>query len=649
MDFDSVQDFAAAEAAATSNPSSLTYADLRTYFLSTEALTLKPQQQSNRQTALNKFQQYVNKSNLDPIGQELAAAFAGTLSAFLKAEETSGMGKGSLANLKTWLHQWRKTWIDFLAIKNQPDFETPAQAILFYLDKTLAQNPSLTQRAISLACGWTSEYLGTLRTSYVQGIRTGSINRKSEPNMIKLEAKLGAPPGTFTRFLMQKRDRTKAKRLTTFRKTMLKALASPYFLGDWPTQLKSEMRALVQFKTDLSVTPLLRNKMWKLEPKEKFSSRLVTFDICSPDGLRFSASAHAVATQLRGFFGALVQLGYDPEKFSLAYLSDFALIKKYLNFMRGRHDEGALTKTATNLIITSKSLLLEKRGYLRQLSFFAERLVSPVTRLEWDQWCAGQRASLEVLEKELNESGQVQQGRNVKEPIQEILELEHPVTALFTLIENMETHLEEQIRPYRPGLGPVFERDLLLIKILSVQPLRIKMFRDMKYFPDNTGSLYQRFNGAWAIRFSPREFKNEKGAAKKPYDVPLPERLWQDVSHYIKNIRPLFKDDRPNVFVAMPNHKKLTETSTLVLSKAVHVRTEDHLPNSSGFGPHSFRHIIATEYIKNNPNGFQVAADVLHDKLETVLRHYAHLKAEDGHKHWLKHLDTVLNDWKKAA
>ena len=48
--------------------------------------------------------------------------------------------------------------------------------------------------------------------------------------------------------------------------------------------------------------------------------------------------------------------------------------------------------------------------------------------------------------------------------------------------------------------------------------------------------------------------------------------------------------------------------------------------------------MVATEYIKNRENGWQTAADVLHDTIMTVKTAYAFVKAEDGHKFYKSHL-----------
>ncbi|MNR67133.1 hypothetical protein D3C85_1909720 [compost metagenome] len=45
---------------------------------------------------------------------------------------------------------------------------------------------------------------------------------------------------------------------------------------------------------------------------------------------------------------------------------------------------------------------------------------------------------------------------------------------------------------------------------------------------------------------------------------------------------------------------------------------------------HAVRHIVATDFLNRNPGHYTVVAALLHDKLETVLKHYAHRKSESA-------------------
>jgi hypothetical protein len=47
---------------------------------------------------------------------------------------------------------------------------------------------------------------------------------------------------------------------------------------------------------------------------------------------------------------------------------------------------------------------------------------------------------------------------------------------------------------------------------------------------------------------------------------------------------------------------------------------------------------VVTDFLKHNPGKYQVAADMLHDKVATVIANYAHLAAADGHKFYQEYL-----------
>ena len=66
------------------------------------------------------------------------------------------------------------------------------------------------------------------------------------------------------------------------------------------------------------------------------------------------------------------------------------------------------------------------------------------------------------------------------------------------------------------------------------------------------------------------------------------------------------------------------------MNRRVFILTAKYLWGCPGVGPHAFRHIVATAILKNSLNDWQTAALVLHDRVETVQKHYAHLRSSDG-------------------
>ena len=60
-------------------------------------------------------------------------------------------------------------------------------------------------------------------------------------------------------------------------------------------------------------------------------------------------------------------------------------------------------------------------------------------------------------------------------------------------------------------------------------------------------------------------------------------------------------------------------------------------------GAHAFRYIIGTAILKKAPGAWDSAAAVLHDEVETVKAHYAHLRSCDGGTYAHNLLDSAFS------
>lgn len=175
--------------------------------------------------------------------------------------------------------------------------------------------------------------------------------------------------------------------------------------------------------------------------------------------------------------------------------------------------------------------------------------------------------------------------------------------------------------------------------MLVANPLRVRNFVIMRYHDNQSGHLYAREDGQWRLRFSPTEFKNQKGAARGHYDAPLPRDLSDRIVDYLTEYRPRLVRDFPHipwVFPSSRSDKKWSE-----LSRHVFKLTKRYMPETPGFGEHGFRHLIATDYLRAHPNDYPTVAQLLHDKLETVLDNYAHLRHDDSFGKYEKHLEAI--------
>lgn len=623
-----------------------TYDDLLAYFAENVAPTCPKGTAANLRSALMTFVAGINKASSDPIGPELREEFEHCASSYFDARKAEGSAKGSLANRKSELKKWKSMYDDFILVSGAQKFSKFHEAFEYYYAIAKEIDNKITVSSIAKRAGLNPKIL-------YSHLRNKPKTVKDEvSSLMLLERAIFAPPGTFTKFSYANGSKNISKRKevnsgsTAYGKKLSKLLQDQYRLKVFPSQLEHEFLEFVEFKTCMHPFPLERNKKWRKRPISQATGDFLEY--CKIGQDQYAVSAQKFATDIASFFGVLKINGYDENEFSLAYLTDLSLIKEYMSYMYNRLQ--AVTNTSLAIPKIAMSLIIDEYGFLLQQPHFCARRFEPVPETEWNEVCTKAYHTIGKLMKNYKKDGLIKQGRNPFENIKDILDLQHPITALLDLANNMEAYVKAERWHLSHHAVISLERDILLTKILTAQPLRIKMFREMTYFPDNSGNLYQKKNEAWAIRFKPEDFKNEKGAAKKGYDVELPVDLWPVVSGFMEKVRPEFEDDSALVFVPCDTgHERTTEGKTDFLADSFRCRTQQFLPDCPGFGPHSGRHIVATDFIRNNPNGFQVAADVLHDKLETVLKHYAHLRAEDGHKHYLKYLAGVVNEWRKAA
>lgn len=191
-------------------------------------------------------------------------------------------------------------------------------------------------------------------------------------------------------------------------------------------------------------------------------------------------------------------------------------------------------------------------------------------------------------------------------------------------------------------------------------------------------NLYQKPDGSFQLRYNERDFKNDKGedleegVLSMPYDVPVLRSVWPALAEYLfgghhevlnesirdalvrvraeRGLSPLSAEEElailrcPYVFRPTPygilklGPKRLegygtAQISSEVLSARILRLTRRYL-RRCGFSAHACRHLVATDYIKNHPDGFAAAAAALHNTEATVRKHYAWVEAGDLMRPW---------------
>jgi site-specific recombinase XerD len=364
-------------------------------------------------------------------------------------------------------------------------------------------------------------------------------------------------------------------------------------------------------------------------------------------------------------------LGLRPEEMSIALVAVKEIDEGFLEFLKIRSG-GVHTGNTESFINVAKSLLRKGTGYIYQHTEFAqdvkqilcgnpdlaERIssyresvtgngvqVQEISQTEdWQNRCLETRAHLTDLFKGYYEQDQIELGRDPEEPIREILDLSRPLEALHSMVKAMQADV-----PLNPRANTemfLYYRNLLLIMMLMANPLRIRQFSIMQF----GRNLYRKANGEWWLRFRAKDFKNRKALKKrngrkksgKSYDVRISSKLYKLLDKYVK-LRADFLGDVKSDYVFVSRHRKRMKVGRLF--DLVADLTYRYIPDCLGFGPHAFRHIVATDLIKRHGSvGIFLAAKVLHDKLETVEQAYEHLTTNDFFEPYNIYFAEVMYD-----
>jgi len=313
---------------------------------------------------------------------------------------------------------------------------------------------------------------------------------------------------------------------------------------------------------------------------------------------------------------------------TLAWLSNKRMAHRYLKWLIERADDKIHDGLVTFAELIA-ALNHPRHGYLTQMPDLQERLPEAHRSRVWQDGCREAYEWASETKKNLLLEG-VEHSREPMAPIKSVLELDDPLEAVADMTARMKS-----CRPTTGGTEEaIWARDLLLIKLLASNPLRAKNMKLLTYRADNSGNLYRRPDGSWFIRIEKRAFKNAKGAAKnRDYDMPVKNVVWGDIERYLKVYRPMLPDADKVDYVFLSSKGERSEGYIGVwknLNRRVFYLTRLYLWNCPGIGPHGFRYIIGTATLKKAPAAWDAAAAVLHDEVDTVKAHYAHLRPSDG-------------------
>ncbi|TVT71414.1 MAG: hypothetical protein FHP92_16925 [Denitromonas halophila] len=613
----------------------LTYHDLdlrlQTYLGLTDAdakaTATAKQQLRNYRSTLAGFLASVGKTNDSRVGAELTTKFDESLANYIGLLDLADSTK---RDRRSHLNRYRELFgAEKPARKTTTLSETLRAAIA---RKGVA--PKTLARSIGIS------------TSAIQRYLAGAIpNQRGIPSLRRLEAALGFERDSLTSLVKDHNEceDTRAPYDAGYRKRLAERTADPYYLpvSAIGSALEKEWLQLLNYKTAIAPTLERTSRgVWRCVPAESASldSPLVKV------GKTVCPTAQIGLDRLRGFLGYLARpadaggQGVPAEAVqTLAWLAVPSAVTGYLEFLTQR-SEGLIHAGQQGVARFVASLVRAKTGYLRQRPEFRNALpedVRPQTEAEWDTLCDATHKLAQqwiVSAKDMS--------REPDSPIAGLLALDHPLEPVIVAVERI-TQLAAKA-PSGSLSQARHHRDALLIAFVTSNPLRARTLKSLTWSPDNAGTLYQTPEG-WRIRLTRSMLKNGDGKAGKRYDVAVAPRVGELIDAYIEEYRATLLGDTtsPYFFVNNRNAKPWKE-----MSRHVWKLTQRHVPGTHGFSLHAFRHLVATDLLKRNPNAFVTAAVLLNDALETVMRSYAHLQRDDSFLTHHQYLESIRNSRK---
>lgn len=378
--------------------------------------------------------------------------------------------------------------------------------------------------------------------------------------------------------------------------------------------------------------------------------------------------------------------GLKLSSITLALLGDTDLVYDYIDWYRKGNQLQAFNSTTKQFLRLCAQLLRPETGFLWQHPEFGQKLSPQIKgKAKWQDWCARNHALINDFDRGFRGEKAYKVTRDTFEIVRPIIESkQHPIDVLEKLAEDIEADMPPTSAG--PAERAAHFQNLFLVKFATLMPFRAYNFTIMTYklvrmmgdddqpyfIPDPTSNLYQREDKSWWVRFSSHQFKNEEGAARAPYDAPIEESLWPYIEEFLTIHRKhlvgaagclccirtkecekcsfrekcstcgicgkceaadyVFRLNRRAGRNLRPTVRVVEDT----LSDRIWKLTSLYIGNP-GFRLHAFRHLAASEYIKNNPGGYAIAAAVLHITEEIVRKHYAWTVPKDKIIFWNKY------------
>ena len=590
----------------------------------------------NFESALRHFVEERGLKPDDPIGGLLRLGYPKALAAHTTALLKRKADRRVIANRASALKKWRK----LVAVLDRESAamagaKPPFSAALTRLMEECRTpgGEQISIRAIALQAGVP---IATLRR-WIDGVHPKG--RHVVRYIKRLERFFGLAPGAIFDTLAGERlpDR-KDKEMDTprneYRARLSRQSRDPYLLkpSEGSAAFRAEWTALIQMKTQTfagsdvwSTVPIEAGvrKRWVLHGPN--SARGAADDWVDSRNNRLCPTAGNVFRYVVGYIGWLALsterggAGLDAVACqSLCFFTDIQRLSQYLEW-RIERAGGVISGAVTTTLRFAGMLLHPQTGFLPRNPALGRKM-GITTNQEWEQHCNAALQWVKNSKKAI--APKVSMSRNPFEPIRSIVELPNPMGAVADAVQRMQA-----ARIVTGGEAEAkWGRDLLLMMLLASNPIRARNLKELTWRADNSGDLRQDADGGWRIVIPRQRLKNSEGAARDAdYNCRVQPALWPHLERYLREYRPLLGGDATDYVFVCPSGKNRPWRG---LNRRFMAITRRFFIGTPGFSPHAMRHIVATAILKRSGSIIR-AAKALHDKPETVQKHYGWLVNDD--------------------
>ena len=585
------------------------------------------QQFRNHLTTLTGFLIAIGKDEDSRVGHEFKSGYDTSVNSYI---DMLGLSERTKADRRSHLNKW-KSIADSIESKARGTAKPLKSFNVALRDALVVSNTS--KYAFIRKTGISKSVL----SKWLSGAQP---NQRTITAIHRAENELGLSRGELTNLI-----RSDNKSLTSdfvgkigYRTRLAEAIKNPYKLRpeEVSAELLKEWKDLFRYKTAVIVSLKRTAKgVWRLKPIEKCSKTVreaCINNLTAPTGLLMWGN-------ILNFLGFL-RLPIDQEGYGLdlheaqtiAWFAHPDAINAYLEFIKSRSG-GVSHGTHKRICAETICLLNYESGYLGQQPKFMEKLkVSSIpSGMDWRMMC---EKTSEVAKVWKNQSKD--KSRSTEEPIAALLALPYALDPIFKTIKQLDTQAAGM--PSGGVMQARLKRDALLLAFLVSNPLRVLNFKIMTWLPDNTGNLYKDGNTSWRLRFDATDIKTNK-----PYNVKIAGWLVNRLEAYVEEYRNTLLQSRHTNYLFISS-KETEAVKWETLNRHIQYLTKKYVPESLGFGAHAFRHLVATDWLTKNPNDFLTVAELLNDRIETVIGHYAHLKKDQSFDRYENYVVGVMGD-----